>query len=400
MNVKKIVLSHYHTVKKGKHVIASLFDYFLIVIFSFALFSILSPIYQNFLFSVENQEKYKIAQDETIEILKSTHLQEYNDESGRFFSMQESGRKYLLSLLKSSCYENKIDYYENENNTRKKVELNEEDSFEYRDENGYVNDSLAFYFIDFRDANKNSYDYELETYNLYSFNSKLLCLDSSNGIFVDSSYSLSTNFILSKENCNKLMAYMNFSDASGEYLYNQLLSLYLEIADKGIKEIENYYSPYNLKLKEFQTYFYSYTRGYGVVIIICYLISFLICYVLFPLIFKRGRSVSYRFLSLFPVRNDEDDLRISNYIVKYIFLLIEMFSSIFFLPLFIMKLNLLSSPFIGSVTLFQLCVFSLLLSIISIVFSFISKDNQFLSEYASQSYVVDINKPLETSYGQ
>lgn len=401
MNVKKIVLSHYHTVKKGKHIIASLFDYFLIVIFAFSLFSICSPLYQNFGFSIENQEKYKNAQDETISILKSTHLQLYNEDTGRFYSMQDSGRNYLLSLLKSSCYENEIDYFENENNTKKKVELSSFDSFSYVDENGYVNDSLAFYFVNFRDDNTDSFDYEIERYSIYDFNTKLLCLDSSNKSFVDDSYSLSSNFTLSKENSEKLMAYMNFNDSSGEYLYNQLLSMYLDVADKGIKEVENHYSVYKEKLKEFQTYFYSYTRGYDITIILCYTLAFLISYILFPLIFKRGRTISYRFLSLFPVRNDEDDLRVSNYIIKYIFLFLEMFSSVFFLPLFISKLNLLSSPFIGSITMFQLCVFSFLLSFISIIFSCISKDNQFLSEYASRSYVVDISKPIEnTAYGQ
>ena len=398
MKVKIINLSHYQTVKKGKHILANLLDYFLIVIFSFALFSLFSPLYQNFGFSLDNQNKCQLAQDETISILKSTHLQDYDETSGRFLSMQESGRNYIISLVKSSCYRNNIDYYENENNIKKKIELTEEDLFEYKDENGYyINDNIAYYFISFRSKNESNFNSEIEKYSLYDLNTKFLDLNGANASLVDENFDVSSSFTLSVENCEKLIDYLYFSSSTGATIYSQILNLYLNTAKKGINEIESHYILYLNSLSNFQKYYYSYTRGYSLVMIICYLLSFLICYVLFPLIFKRGRTISYRFLSLFPLRNDEEDLSASNYIIKYIFLFLEFFSSVFFLPLFIGKLTLLSSPFLGSITLFQLCAFSFFLSIISLIFSLISKDNQFLSEFASSSYVVDILRPYEES---
>lgn len=396
MNVKIINLSHYQTVKKGKHVLANLLDYFLVVIFSFALFSLFSPLYQNFGFSLDNQNKYQLAQDETIDILRSTHLQDYDETSGRFLSMQESGRNYIISLLKSSCYINNVEYYENENNTKKVIELTKEDSFSYQDDKGYyVNDNLAYYFISFRNENESSFNSEIEKYSLSDLNTKLLDLSGSNAGLVKENFDMSSPFTLSSDNCEKVMDYLYFSSSTGATIYSQILNLYLNTAKKGINEIESQYTLYLNSLFNFQKYYYSYTKGYSIVMIICYLLSFLICYLLFPLIFKRGRTISYRFLSLFPLRNDEEDLSAVNYIIKYIFLFLEFFSSIFFLPLFIGKLTLLSSPLFGSITLFQLCAFSFFLSLISIIFSLISKDNQFLSEFASSSYVVDVLRPYE-----
>lgn len=396
MNVKIINLSHYQTVKKGKHVLANLLDYFLVVIFSFALFSLFSPLYQNFGFSLDNQNKYQLAQDETIDILRSTHLQDYDETSGRFLSMQESGRNYIISLLKSSCYINNVEYYENENNTKKVIELTKEDSFSYQDDKGYyVNDNLAYYFISFRNENESSFNSEIEKYSLSDLNTKLLDLSGSNAGLVDESFDVSSPITLSSDNCEKVMDYLYFSSSTGATIYSQILNLYLNTAKKGINEIESQYTLYLNTLFNFQKYYYSYTKGYSIVMIICYLLSFLICYLLFPMIFKRGRTISYRFLSLFPLRNDEEDLSAVNYIIKYVFLFLEFFSSIFFLPLFIGKLTLLSSPLLGSITLFQLCAFSFFLSLISIIFSLISKDNQFLSEFASSSYVVDILRPYE-----
>lgn len=45
--------------------------------------------------------------------------------------------------------------------------------------------------------------------------------------------------------------------------------------------------------------------------------------------------------------------------------------------------------------MFQLIIFSFLFSVLSLVFFFISKDNQTLSEFASNTYTVDSTTSIE-----
>jgi hypothetical protein len=125
------------------------------------------------------------------------------------------------------------------------------------------------------------------------------------------------------------------------------------------------------------------------------LVGFIITFVLFPCCFKNGKTVGYKFFGFGLVRNDQDKPRLINYILKDLVLLIDQFCAIFFMPLFLGRLNLLSFAFIGSITMFQLVIFSALVALISIVFFFISKDNQSLSEFASSTYTVDIKEHEE-----
>ena len=65
------------------------------------------------------------------------------------------------------------------------------------------------------------------------------------------------------------------------------------------------------------------------------------------------------------------------------------------MPVLLGKIDLLSCYLFGPVTLFQMILFSFLMIVVSIVFFFISKSNQALSDFASQTITVDLREKEE-----
>ncbi len=394
-DVRTIDLSNFKTAKKGKRFVCILIDYFLLVIFSFMMFSLADPIYENLSYTKNVKSQYEVKQNETIEILKSTYLEKYDESNYGFIKIEKDADNFILSLIKTSYYENEMTYYEKKDDKKVEVVIEKKDTLSYLEDGVYINCRISQYYLNFRTENKDLYKSELDILTRKDLNEKYLKLNGDNKDLIPENFDITDSFYLSKDNATKLSDYVNFNDDAGKNLYTRIKNLYVDVIDKGIIEVENNYQPYLDSLTEFKNNLYAYSRGFDLCLIISYLLSFIICYVIFPLCFKRGRTLSYRVNSLFPLRNDNVDLRASNYIIKYLLLFIEQFSCVFFLPLFISKLNVLSMPFVFNITLFQLIIFSFLFSILSIVFFFISKDNQTLSEFASNTYSVDITTSIE-----
>ena len=394
-DVRTLDLSNYKTAKKGKRFVCILIDYFLVVIFSFLIFTIANPIFENMGYVKTLKTSYEKNQNETVEILKDTYLQKYDESNVSFVKVDTSATEYVSSLIKTSFYKNNKTYYEKNEDKKEEVKIEEKDICSYLDNGVYVNDRISQYYLNFRTNNKNSFNKTIDSLSRSDFNKNILKLDSTNKDLVDENFDLNDVFYLSSSNADILSDYVNFNDNAGQNLYIRIKNIYIDAINDGISEVENYYQPYLDSLTNFKKNLYAYSRGFDLTCIICYVIGFLICYLVFPLCFKRGRTLSYKVNSLFPLRNDNFDLNFGNYLIKDLILFLDEFSAIFFLPLFIGKLNVLSMPFIFNLTLFQFIIFSFLFSILSLIFFFISKDNQTIPEFASNTYTVDVTTANE-----
>ncbi len=395
-DVTLLDLTDYKTVKKGKRLVSAFLDYFLVVIFSLLFFSAAYPVYEALPITKDIKNSYQERQDDTISILKETHLQSYNDKNVAFDSVEKDGDRFIRSLIKTSFYKNGMKYYEQKDDIKEEVSIQTEDLLGFSKDGVFTNDSIGEYYLHFRNDNLGSYcNNKIQSMTRGDLNHEILKLDQENKDIVVADFDLEETMYLSKESASLLSDYVNFQDESGKELYQRMMNLYKSSIQNGIQEIESSYQPYLDSLEMFRIKLGEYSTGFNVTMMLCYLLSFLICYVFFPLCFKRGRTISYRFNSLFPLRNDGSDLTLFNYLIKYFVLFVEQFSSLFFLALFLGKLQVLSLPFLGSITMFQLLVFSFLISLVSIGFLFISKDNQTLSEFASMSYTVDSRTPNE-----
>lgn len=395
-NVETIDLTEFKTVRKGKRLVAALGDYFLVFIFSFLLFTVCFPIVENLSYTKEIKSSYQLNQDKTVSILRETHLQSFDEKRVSFVPLEEDADSYVLSLIRTSFYHNGMRYYEKKDDLKEEIILQKKDTLSYQVDGVYLLDPISEYFLNFRNDNRSLYqDTGSEGYTRKTLNQELLKLDDVNSDLVPEGFDLSDSFYLSENNANLLSDYYLFQEDNGKTLYQRIVRLYESCIQKGIDEIESGYQPYLKALNGFQKDLYRYSSLIDWSMILCYIFGFIISYVIFPSCYKRGRTISYRFLSLFPLRNDGLDLGWNNYLLKYLLLFIEQFSSVFFLPLLLAKLNVLSMPFLGPISLFQIILFSFLLSLLSIVFLLISKDNQTLSEFASSTYTVDTKRALE-----
>ena len=390
--------STYKTAKKGRRLVVMLIDYFLVLLVSFSLFAlVIQPIFNQLPSTKEVEKQYKEKQDFVLDEIVSTHLQKKNSKEN-LVSVSSESKNYIVKLLKFSTTKySDIDYYELKQGKKEYVEIKTEELLSYQDKDGYYqNDDILYYYLNFRNENKADYVSEIDTYSLIDVNTKLLKLDNENKSLVSSDFDMNADvFYLSKENTKILLDYVNYNTESGKELYQKLSYLYRSVIINAISEVEKNYTPYINKMNEFNTVYHKYSSMLGWMLVLAYVIAFLICYVPFQLIFRHGRTIGFRFFSLAMSRIDQMELRAWNVIVKDLVTFIMTFSSIFFMPVLLGKIDLLSCYLFGPVTLFQMILFSFLMIVVSIVFFFISKSNQTLSDFASQTITVDVREKEE-----
>ena len=390
--------STYKTAKKGRRLVVMLIDYFLVMLVSFSLFAlVIQPIFNQLPSTKEVENQYKEKQDLVLDEIVSTHLQKKNSKEN-LVSVSSESKNYIVKLLKFSTTKySDVDYYELKQGKKEYTEIKTEELLSYQDKDGfYQNDDILFYYLNFRNENKADYVSEIDMYSLIDVNTKLLKLDSENKTMVSSDFDMNADvFYLSKENTKILLDYVNYNTESGKELYQKLSYLYRSVIINAISEVEKNYTPYINKMNEFNIVYHKYSSMLGWMLVLAYVIAFLICYVPFQLIFRHGRTIGYRFFSLAMSRTDQMELRVWNVIVKDLVTFIMTFSSIFFMPVLLGKIDLLSCYLFGPVTLFQTILFSFLMIVVSIVFFFISKSNQTLSDFASQTITVDVREKEE-----
>ena len=390
--------STYKTAKKGRRLVVMLIDYFLVLLLSFSLFAlVIQPIFNQLPSTKEVEKQYKEKQDLVLDEIVSTHLQKKNSKEN-LVSVSSESKNYIVKLLKFSTTKySDIDYYELKQGKKEYAEIKTEELLSYQDKDGfYQNDDILYYYLNFRNENKADYVSEIDTYSLIDVNTKLLKLDNENKSLVFSDFDMNADvFYLSKENTKILLDYVNYNTESGKELYQKLSYLYRSVIINAISEVEKNYTPYINKMNEFNTVYHKYSSMLGWMLVLAYVIAFLICYVPFQLIFRHGRTIGFRFFSLAMSRTDQMELRAWNVIVKNLVTFIMTFSSIFFMPVLLGKIDLLSCYLFGPITLFQTILFSFLMIVVSIVFFFISKSNQTLSDFASQTITVDVREKEE-----
>lgn len=375
-----------------------LLDYFLVLLVSFSLFAlVVQPIFDHVGMTSETEKQYQEKQDDVLSIIASTHLQK-KDERENLVSVSSESQNYIIKILKYSCSKySDVTYYELNQGKKNFVEVKEEEKLSYQDKDGYYqNDDILYYYLGFRKANRSSYSTEIKDMTLTDVNKDILHFDEENKDLVSVDFHPNSDvFYLSKENTEIILDYVNYQTDSGKKLYQRLSVLYRTVILDAIKEVETCYTPYLQKNAEFKLVYQRYSSSLAWMLILSYVIGFLLCYVPFQCIFHHGRTVGYRFFSLASVGTDMMEVRWWQVLVKDLVLFITTFSSIFFMPLLLGKIQILSSVLFGPITLFQVVLFSFLMVILSLVFFLLSKDRQTLSEFASLTCTVDLREREE-----
>lgn len=201
---------------------------------------------------------------------------------------------------------------------------------------------------------------------------------------------------LNLDTANKIDAY--FRDTSyqlGKERFDSLSSRYLSLLQEGIRDLQGYYKPYLSLHQEYENQSRKIYRIKTIELLISYLLSMFIIYLLFPLVFRDRQTLSQKILHLGVATKEGYSLPIGYLFLKWAINLFEypvLISVTGFVFFGTSAIEMLGTGIFGSVSLLSLSLFSVLLLLVGFLFCFLFKDtHQSLSEWISKETIRDAN---------
>ncbi len=376
---------------RKKKIGANALDYFLLLILSVFLFLLVNLITENFEGVKNKQKEMSSVQDEMISLVRESKLGEYVD--GAYLDNDELAARYVYRLVYRSLLENGV---EEENISSSITSIYKPIDKE--------SDNLFYYYVDFKASNINSYsskDNE-ECGEAYYFD--ILSKDLTISFDIVDGYPL-----LKKEEASNIQNYvLNSSYEPGKKAFSALKDRYEALLESSINEFESEYLPFVSKMETHEALKNSLYAVRRAEIFISYALGSAVYYLLFPLLFKNGRSIAYKAMNIAYCRKDGKEANFANVLVRFFVLFIE-FSSIMALMPFISygssAIDLVYLPFLGDVSLLMVAIFSFVFMLCSFLSTFIDKERKATtSEFISSLTAKDITqfavKKKETKDGE
>lgn len=346
--------------KPGKKVLAYFLDYCLTLVFSillFALFDLISlavPSYTNL------KDETSKAQTNLYQIIYGSHLSSYDD-GNVFMSEDKIVENYVYGIVLSSSSDESLSKM---NQYKDKEKMNKE------------TDRIFYYYNNYRVENKNLFEgdsYIGDEYLSKVFPKSKLYFEIKDGypILNINSVTLLNDYILYSKNEN------------GKIIYDSIKTDYRNAYKDCMSDIQTSKS-YMETLTKFNSGKNTILMTRGSFLIIGYILATAISYILFPLIFKDGKTIGFKVFGLAFTTIDDELLKISSILIKSLLMLIMGFSanslSCFILfgtqGMYLLTLNIW-----GFINILYVSIFSLLLVIVSFFLMIFRKNNhQTLSE--------------------
>ncbi len=346
--------------KPGKKVLAYFLDYCLTLVFSillFALFDLISlavPSYTNL------KDETSKAQTNLYQIIYGSHLSSYDD-GNVFMSEDKIVENYVYGIVLSSSSDESLSKM---NQYKDKEKMNKE------------TDRIFYYYNNYRVENKDLFEgdsYIGDEYLSKVFPKSKSYFEIKDGypILNINSFTLLNDYILYSKNEN------------GKIIYDSIKTDYRNAYKDCMSDIQTSKS-YKETLTKFNSGKNTILMTRGSFLIIGYILATAISYILFPLIFKDGKTIGFKVFGLAFTTIDDELLKISSILIKSLLMLIMGFSanslSCFILfgtqGMYLLTLNIW-----GFINILYVSIFSLLLVIVSFFLMIFRKNNhQTLSE--------------------
>lgn len=271
------------------------------------------------------------------------------------------------------------------------------DGFEALDLNNKEhNNGIYYYFINYKVNNLNLYneEYKVKDYGIDFYLNEIVKLKENN-YFEQGLYVNDLNYPLIKYDIAIAIDeyYRNSNYKIGSDYYNEIYSLYYSGINKAMNDLiygNTSYISLNNKHNELVNDMLNFR---GNVLLISYVLSVIIIYLIFPLILKEGRTIGLRVFKLVSIDINGNKVSILNNLIRMIVSIFSVFSlliiDIFLLfgtqAMYFFNINLL-----GFINIFVLSLISLIFNLISIAFTFINKNkHQNIEETLAMIVVVD-----------
>ncbi len=346
--------------KPGKKVLAYFLDYCLTLVFSillFALFDLISlavPSYTNL------KDETSKAQTNLYQIIYGSHLSSYDD-GNVFMSEDKIVENYVYGIVLSSSSDESLSKM---NQYKDKEKMNKE------------TDRIFYYYNNYRVENKDLF--EGDSYIGDEYLSKVFPKSKSYFEIKDGYPILNINSV------TLLNDYILYSkNENGKIIYDSIKTDYRNAYKDCMSDIQTSKS-YKETLTKFNSGKNTILMTRGSFLIIGYILATAISYILFPLIFKDGKTIGFKVFGLAFTTIDDELLKISSILIKSLLMLIMGFSanslSCFILfgtqGMYLLTLNIW-----GFINILYVSIFSLLLVIVSFFLMIFRKNNhQTLSE--------------------
>lgn len=346
--------------KPGKKTLAYFLDYCLTLVFSillFALFDLISlavPSYTNL------KDETSKAQTNLYQIIYDSHLSSYDD-GNVFMSEDKIVENYVYGIVLSSSSDETLSKM---NQYKDKEKMDKE------------TDRIFYYYNNYRVENKNLFEgdsYIGDEYLNKVFPKSKSYFEIKDGypILNINSVTLLNDYILYSKNEN------------GKIIYDSIKTDYRNAYKDCMSDIQTSKS-YKETLTKFNSGKNTILMTRGSFLIIGYILATAISYILFPLIFKDGKTIGFKVFGLAFTTIDDELVKISSILIKSLLMLIMGFSanslSCFILfgtqGMYLLTLNIWEF-----INILYVSIFSLLLVIVSFFLMIFRKNNhQTLSE--------------------
>lgn len=346
--------------KPGKKTLAYFLDYCLTLVFSillFALFDLISlavPSYTNL------KDETSKAQTNLYQIIYDSHLSSYDD-GNVFMSEDKIVENYVYGIVLSSSSDeslSKMSQYKDKEKMDKET------------------DRIFYYYNNYRVKNKNLF--EGDSYIGDEYLSKVFPKSKSYFEIKDGYPILNIN------SATLLNDYILYSkNENGKIIYDSIKTDYRNAYKDCMNDIQTSKS-YKETLTKFNNEKNTILMTRGSFLIIGYILATAISYILFPLIFKDGKTIGFKVFGLAFTTIDDELVKISSILIKSLLMLIIGFSANS-LSCFILfgtqGMYLLTFNIWGFINILYVSIFSLLLVIVSFFLMIFRKNNhQTLSE--------------------
>lgn len=386
----------------GKAFLGALCDYAIVFILTMLLFmSVGLPVFSA-LPSVNNNKD--IVSKETTalkETVAETGLQPIDPVSGSSISLNDLAKNYIATLAKTSYYLYD-EPYPIDNVHAEAVK--EEDTFFASD---YKNDPISYYYYVYKSSHESLNNYIYDSVDYRSDKAEYLykiAFGYKNDEYASFFHQLSEDLHLYQQlsllKAKNVAAYLVYADNGGLDTYISLQKAYLSASNVFINEVETRYEPYLEHKASFLKAYEEYSFGYVLSPIAAYVFSFILLE-LFPLISKRDSTFGYHFTKLAYIDNEEGTIpRLHQYLKKSALRFFSFLSIPFVLLFFFSQGGLLFVSYFGYFRFVYLLLVSLLLSILSIIVTFVSSSHVPLEEKWGGISIVDTTQiesgvPLE-----
>lgn len=361
-------------------------DYFFALVVTVFLYGLISLIVGYFPITTSTQKVALDAQNELYKIAEESHL------SYRVDKTLVSEKAQIDRTIKANIiYTFKL----NESLNKDKLNSNLYKAFSPLDlTSKYDNDGMFLYFNDFKIKNIEQYKNQEISDNFYY---ETILKSNEKNYFVKGLYNENLEYYLINQEASSLIHeyFLNNEYAKGKEVYDYIYNLFKDGFKEGRTDLINNFNPYIEANLKHQQAINEMLNIKGNSLLISYLVSVVICYLVLPLCFKNGKTLSFRVLKFAVVTNKENSPNLLNVSLNALLSLFSNFSSLIIVSFLVFggqskyffDVNLL-----GFVNIYIMGFISLAFILLSYIFTFLNKAHSNIEEFLLLREIKDINE--------